>query len=121
MSASRARSAPDELEPHRKGHGYDLRMTASVNGLSYSSGTWADLSWSFAEMLSYASRGTRVRPGDIIGSGTVGTGCILELALPHGEAAFLWLRPGDEVTLEIEQLSAIRSRIKSSPAPVPLR
>ncbi|WP_018549470.1 fumarylacetoacetate hydrolase family protein [Streptomyces sp. LaPpAH-108] len=69
----------------------------------------------------YASRGTRVRPGDIIGSGTVGTGCILELGLTHGEAAFPWLRPGDEVTLEIEQLGAIRSLIKSSTAPVSLR
>ncbi|MGA5652573.1 fumarylacetoacetate hydrolase family protein [Streptomyces seoulensis] len=113
---------PDELEPYRKGRGYDLRMSASVNGLPYSSGTWADLSWSFAEMLSYASRGTRVRPGDIIGSGTVGTGCILELGLTHGEAAFPWLRPGDEVTLEIEQLGAIRSlisRARLSPDPVP--
>ncbi|MET8694405.1 fumarylacetoacetate hydrolase family protein [Streptomyces bauhiniae] len=109
---------PDELEPHRKGRGYDLRMSASVNGLPYSDGTWADLSWSFAEMLSYASRGTRVRPGDIIGSGTVGTGCLLELGLTHGEAAFPWLRPGDEVTLEIEQLGAIRSLIRSSAPPV---
>ncbi|MGW4456688.1 fumarylacetoacetate hydrolase family protein [Streptomyces albidoflavus] len=53
---------PDELEPRRKGRGYNLRMTASVNGPPYSGGTWADLSWPCAEMPSYASRGTRVRP-----------------------------------------------------------
>ncbi|MFI5622859.1 fumarylacetoacetate hydrolase family protein [Nocardioides sp. NPDC051685] len=113
---------PDELEPFRKGRGFDLRMNVAVNGRVYSSGNWSDLYWSFGEMLAYASRGTHLRPGDIIGSGTVGTGCILELSLTHGEAAYPWLRPDDEVLIEIEQLGAIRTKITtSSAAPIPLR
>lgn len=113
---------PDELEPFRKRRGYDLQMSAAVNGREYSVGNWSDLYWSFGEMLAYASRGSRLRPGDVIGSGTVGTGCILELSLTHGEAAYPWLQPDDEVLVEIEQLGAIRTRITtSSAAPVPLR
>ena len=61
-----------------------LAMRASVNGRQYSDGNLGDLFWSFADMISYASRGTEVRPGDIIGSGTVGTGCIADLAARHG-------------------------------------
>ena len=68
---------PDELEPHQKAKAYDLTMTASVNGREYSRASLADIYWSFGEMLAYASRGTRLVPGDVIGSGTCGTGCIL--------------------------------------------
>ncbi len=57
-------------------------------------------------MLAYASRGTELRPGDVIGSGTVGTGCLLELSGLHGSERYPWLRPGDVVTVEIEQLGA---------------
>jgi len=78
---------PDELAACRAGNAYDLKMTASVNGRPYSSGTFSSLYWRFGEMVAYASRGTTLRPGDIIGSGTVGTGCILELAGVHGEEA----------------------------------
>jgi 2-keto-4-pentenoate hydratase/2-oxohepta-3-ene-1,7-dioic acid hydratase in catechol pathway len=72
-------------------------------------------------MISYASRGTTLRPGDVIGSGTVGTGCILELSRVHGEQAYPWLSPGDEVVLEIERLGAVRTRILPAPEVVPLR
>ena len=75
-------------------------MTATVNGREYSRASLAEIYWSFGEMISYASRGTRVEPGDVIGSGTCGTGCILELALVHGADAYPWLQPGDEVVLE---------------------
>jgi 2-keto-4-pentenoate hydratase/2-oxohepta-3-ene-1,7-dioic acid hydratase in catechol pathway len=102
---------PDELEPYRKGKAYDLAMTATVNGREYSRASLADIYWSFGEMLAYASRGTRVVPGDVIGSGTCGTGCILELALVHGEEAFPWLRPGDEVALEVEHLGRVVNRV----------
>jgi 2-keto-4-pentenoate hydratase/2-oxohepta-3-ene-1,7-dioic acid hydratase in catechol pathway len=61
-----------------------LGMRASVNGRRYSDSNLGDLYWSFTDMISYASRGTEVRPGDIIGSGTVGTGCIADLAARHG-------------------------------------
>jgi 2-keto-4-pentenoate hydratase/2-oxohepta-3-ene-1,7-dioic acid hydratase in catechol pathway len=112
---------PEELEPFRSGKGFDLTMTASVNGRTYSTGNWNDLYWSFPQMLAYASRGTELRPGDVIGSGTVGTGCILELSRVHGHDAYPWLAAGDEVHLEIAGLGSITTRI--SPAtrePIPL-
>ncbi|MBI4261742.1 MAG: fumarylacetoacetate hydrolase family protein [Actinobacteria bacterium] len=112
---------PDELEPHRKGRAYDLAMTATVNGVEYSRGNLSDVYWSFGEMLAYASRGTRVEPGDVIGSGTCGTGCILELSLVHGAEAYPWLRPGDEVALTVERLGTIANRVVRGRPATPLR
>jgi 2-keto-4-pentenoate hydratase/2-oxohepta-3-ene-1,7-dioic acid hydratase in catechol pathway len=112
---------PDELEPFRQGRAYDLAMTASVNGREYSRASLADIYWSFGEMLAYASRGTRLVPGDVIGSGTCGTGCILELSLVHGQEAYPWLAPGDEVVLEIEQLGRVANRVVEGRPLVPLR
>jgi len=102
---------PDELEPFREGEAYDLAMTATVNGKEYSRASLAEIYWSFGEMLAYASRGTRVVPGDVIGSGTCGTGCILELSLVHGEQAYPWLAPGDHVALEVEHLGRVVNRV----------
>jgi 2-keto-4-pentenoate hydratase/2-oxohepta-3-ene-1,7-dioic acid hydratase in catechol pathway len=112
---------PDELEPLRKGRAFDLRMTATVNGRAYSDASLADIYWSFGEMLAYASRGTELVPGDVVGSGTCGTGCILELSLVHGEDAYPWLQPGDEVVLEVEHLGAQRARVVEGRPLVPLR
>ena len=112
---------PDELEPFRRGRAYDLVMTASVNGKEYSRASLADIYWSFGEMLSYASRGTEIVPGDVIGSGTCGTGCILELSLVHGEAEYPWLKPGDVVALEVEQLGRIESTVVPGKPLEPLR
>ena len=112
---------PDELEPCRAGNAYDLRMTASVNGRPYSNGTFASIYWRFGELLAYASRGTTLRPGDIIGSGTVGTGCILELAGVHGQDAYPWLKPGDQVRLEVERIGVISSTIRPPVPVIPLR
>ena len=112
---------PDELEPFRKDRAYDLAMTASVNGTPYSRASMADLYWSFGEMLAYASRGTRLVPGDVIGSGTCGTGCILELSLVHGEEAYPWLKPGDEVVLEVERLGRLPNRVVEGRPLQPLR
>jgi 2-keto-4-pentenoate hydratase/2-oxohepta-3-ene-1,7-dioic acid hydratase in catechol pathway len=112
---------PDELDSRRVGNAFDLQMRASVNGRPYSKGNAGDLYWSFGQMISYASRGTRIVPGDVMGSGTVGTGCILELSTVHGEEQFPWLRAGDEVTLEADLLGAITARI-TDPLPLyPLR
>jgi 2-keto-4-pentenoate hydratase/2-oxohepta-3-ene-1,7-dioic acid hydratase in catechol pathway len=102
---------PDELEPHRTGKSFGLEMRAFVNGEPYSKGDAGDLYWSFGQMISYASRGTRVVTGDVIGSGTVGTGCILELSTVHSSDEYPWLRPGDEVRLEADLLGAITARI----------
>src|ERR1700694_3458401 len=63
--------APDELEPWRDGSRLRLEMRAAVNGVDYSAGNLGDLYWSFAQMLAYASRGTRLVTGDVIGRGTV--------------------------------------------------
>ena len=70
---------PDELEPYRDGDRYDLEMRAFINGAELGGDTLANMAWSFEEMVAYASRGTWVRPGDVLGSGTCGSGCLLEL------------------------------------------
>jgi 2-keto-4-pentenoate hydratase/2-oxohepta-3-ene-1,7-dioic acid hydratase in catechol pathway len=111
----------DELEPFRANHGFRLQMTASVDGRRYGGGTAADMYWSFAEMVAYASRGTTVLPGDLIGSGTVGTGCILELSNLRGSTEFPWLQPGNVVELEIEHIGTLRHRIVAGPEVVALR
>ncbi len=112
---------PDELEDARSGRAYDLTMTATVNGREYSRASLAEIFWSFGEMIAYASRGTRVQTGDVIGSGTCGTGCILELALVHGNEAYPWLREGDEVVLSVDRLGSIRNRVVAGAPLRPLR
>lgn len=112
---------PDELAAYRKDRAYDLTMTASVNGVEYSRASFADIFWSIPEMLAYASRGTRIAPGDVVGSGTCGTGCILELSLVHGEEAYPWLRPGDVVELAVDQLGSLRNHVVAGEPLRPLR
>jgi 2-keto-4-pentenoate hydratase/2-oxohepta-3-ene-1,7-dioic acid hydratase in catechol pathway len=107
----------DELEPRRKGKGFDLEMTAHVNGREYSRGNWSKIHWSFAEMLAHASRDSRVVPGDVIASGTVGTGCIMELLATHGANRYPYLEDGDEVVLAIEGLGELRNKVYRGPAP----
>ena len=111
----------DELASARSGHAYDLAMTARVNGTEYSRASLADIHWSFGEMLAYASRGTWVHPGDVIGSGTCGTGCILELSLVHGGDRYPWLHSGDVVELEVDRLGVLRNRVVEGPPVHPLR
>ena len=99
---------PDELEDSRSGQGFKLRMTASINGEQVSDGLWSDIDWSFADMIAFASRGVPLIPGEVIGSGTVPTGCLLE-AYSHDPETFRgWLRPGDEIVLSVERLGELR-------------
>jgi 2-keto-4-pentenoate hydratase/2-oxohepta-3-ene-1,7-dioic acid hydratase in catechol pathway len=112
---------PDELQPVRRDRAYDVTMIARVNGREYSRASLADIYWSFGEMLAYASRGTWVHPGDVIGSGTCGTGCILELSLVHGAEQYPWLQPGDVVELEVERLGVLRNRVVAGTSMKPLR
>lgn len=104
---------PDELESARlagaKGDRYDLAMVARVNGEEYSRGNLRDLHFTFAEMIARASADCPLYPGDVIGSGTVGTGCILELAADR----YGWLKPGDVVELEVERLGVLRNIIRT--------
>jgi fumarylacetoacetate (FAA) hydrolase len=80
-------------------------MVARVNGEERSRGELADMHWSWAELLHRAALNTVLRPGDLLGSGCVGTGCILE----HGDAR--WLQPGDIVELEVEGIGVLRNTV----------
>lgn len=111
----------DELEPYRTETGFDRTMTTTVNGVEYSRANWSDVHYSFGEMIAYASRGTEVRPGDVIGSGTAGTGCILELSQTHGVDRYPFLKAGDEVVTSIDGLGSIRSRIVAAAEPKSFR
>jgi fumarylacetoacetate (FAA) hydrolase len=99
---------PDELADARSGHGYDLEMTAEVNGQELSRGMWSDIQFSFGQMVARASADARLQPGDLLGSGTVGTGCLLEI---KDERLGRWLEPGDEVTLRVERLGELVSPV----------
>ena len=104
---------PDELEDVRSGRGYDLAMTASVNGTETSRGRWSDAVHGLADIAARASTDVRLRPGELIGSGTVGSGCLLEVR----EATLgRYLQPGDEVVLEVERLGRLRSPFVARPA-----
>ncbi|MBT2225725.1 fumarylacetoacetate hydrolase family protein [Nonomuraea sp. NEAU-A123] len=111
----------DELPTRHAEPGPELTMRAEVNGRAYSQGRLGDLYWSFGEMISYASRGTEVRPGDIIGSGTVGTGCIADLAARHSPEEYPWLSAGDRVRLAADELGAIDCVLVPGPPVIPLR
>ncbi|HEX6474910.1 MAG TPA: fumarylacetoacetate hydrolase family protein [Candidatus Limnocylindria bacterium] len=104
---------PDELEDARRSTGYDLAMTASVNGQELSRGDWCDAQFGFAQMVARASADVRLRPGDLLGSGTVGTGCLLEIKDSSGFGR--WLEPGDSVTLAVERLGALTTPIVERP------
>jgi fumarylacetoacetate (FAA) hydrolase len=103
---------PDELEDRREGEWketrYNLTMTAKVNGRELSRGNASTLTHTFAHMIEWASTDVTLRPGDVLGSGTVGTGCILELR-PENTGG--WLKAGDVVELEIERIGVLRNRL----------
>jgi fumarylacetoacetate (FAA) hydrolase len=103
---------PDELSDVRRDKGFDLAMTASVNGEELSRGTWASAHFSFGEMVERASADVRLRPGDILGSGTVGTGCLLEI---KDERLGRYLQPGDTVTLTVERLGTLSAPVVERP------
>ena len=86
---------------------YDLSMAAKVNGVEMSRGNFNDIYWSFGDILARASQSVMLNPGDVIGSGTVGTGCLYELTKNQGP----WLNEGDVVELEIERIGVLRNTI----------
>jgi fumarylacetoacetate (FAA) hydrolase len=114
----------DELEPYevscKEGHvgrSWNLRMQCRVNGITVSDGNLADMDWTFAEIIERASYGATLFPGDVIGSGTVGTGCFLELngTGKLNDPAYIeqWLREGDIVEMEVEGLGILSNTIAS--------
>jgi fumarylacetoacetate (FAA) hydrolase len=104
---------PDELADARRGNGYELAMTAEVNGVETSRGRWSDAQFAFGEMVARASADARLRPGDLIGSGTVGTGCLLEV---KDATLGRYLEPGDSVALTIERLGRLHNPIVARPS-----
>jgi fumarylacetoacetate (FAA) hydrolase len=90
---------PDEFD------GKAALMTARVNGEERSRGNLSDIHYSWKDIVAQAGRNTVLRPGEILGSGTVGTGCILE----HGDGR--WLRPGDTVELEVAGIGVLRNQV----------
>ena len=116
---------PDELEEYKTlpkeghiGNAYQLDMSCTVNGLKVSSGNMADMDWTFAEIVERCAYGVDILPGDVIGSGTVGTGCFLELngtgLLNDPGYATQWLQEGDIVEMEITGLGLLTNIITRS-------
>lgn len=112
----------DELEsfeiPAKAGHvgkSWNLSMKCWVNGVQVSEGNVGDMDWTFAEIVERCAYGVQLHPGDVIGSGTVGTGCFLELngtgKLNDPNYAEQWLQPGDVVTMEIEGIGKLENTI----------
>jgi len=112
----------DELEPfvtapkpNHQGLSWNLSMTCKVNGVQVSAGNLGDMDWTFAEIIERASYGVDLYPGDVIGSGTVGTGCFLELngtgKLNDPLYKEQWLQADDVVEMEIENLGKLTNTI----------
>jgi len=103
---------PDELEAWRapdpaRGSRWAIRLTARVNGQTITQGLASEMHWTFAELIAYASRNTRLQVGDVIGSGTVGGGCLLE----YPDGTYPWLQVGDVVELEADGIGVLRNRV----------
>jgi fumarylacetoacetate (FAA) hydrolase len=102
----------DDLHDYFRDGRLHLDMTARVNGRELSRGNAGTMYWTWPQLLAHASRDTELRPGDVLGSGTVGTGCILELT---PEAVGGWLKPGDVVELTIERIGTLRNHVVERP------
>jgi len=116
---------PDELEPYKTitkaghtGNTYDLKMSCSVNGKQVSAGNTADMDWTFAEIIERCAYGADILPGDVIGSGTVGTGCFLELngtgLLNDAGYQPQWLEDGDVIEMDITGLGRLSNTIRKA-------
>jgi 2-keto-4-pentenoate hydratase/2-oxohepta-3-ene-1,7-dioic acid hydratase in catechol pathway len=112
---------PDELEPYRRDGKLSLHATAIVNDVIVGLGSTGAMDWSFGEIISYASRGVPLAPGDVFGSGTVPTCTLVEHLDPAAPQSFPgWLRDGDVVTLQVQGLGEVRQTVRASVPPIPL-
>ena len=113
---------PDELEQYKVapkanhvGNAYNLKMTCRVTGIEVSSGNTAEMDWTCAEIIERCAYGVDILPGDVIGSGTVGTGCFLELngtgLLNDPNYKVQWLQAGDTVEMDITGLGSLTNII----------
>ncbi|MFZ9982350.1 MAG: fumarylacetoacetate hydrolase family protein [Cyclobacteriaceae bacterium] len=114
---------PEELEQFRtetkEGHTgkqYNMEMSCHVNGIRVSAGNMNMMDWTFAELIERASYGADLYPGDVIGSGTVGTGCFLELngTGKLNDPAYIpqWLKEGDTISLGVEGIGILTNVIR---------
>jgi 2-keto-4-pentenoate hydratase/2-oxohepta-3-ene-1,7-dioic acid hydratase in catechol pathway len=103
----------DELDPYRDDEGFlALDMRVGVNGVEVGQDLLSNMGWPFEELIAYASRGTEVRAGDVLGSGTCGNGgCLAELWGRRGELSPPPLQPGDVVEMTVEGIGTIRNRV----------
>ncbi|GLY81974.1 hydroxylase [Actinoallomurus iriomotensis] len=103
----------DELEPYHDVDGFlALDMRVAVNGTEVGQDLLSNMGWPFDELIAYAARGTWVRAGDVLGSGTCGNGgCLAELWGRHGERTPPPLHPGDVVEMTVEGIGTTRNRI----------
>lgn len=111
---------PDQLAPYAVGASFDLAMRAEINGEQLGSDVLSHMHWSFSQLVVYASRGTWLRPGDVLGSGTCGGGCLAELWGRHGFAARPSIQVGDVVRLDVDVLGAVENRVVAGDRPQPL-
>jgi 2-keto-4-pentenoate hydratase/2-oxohepta-3-ene-1,7-dioic acid hydratase in catechol pathway len=102
---------PDELEHYREGDRLNLRLAAYVNRWELGSDSLASMAWSFPELVHFAARGAWIAPGDVIGSGTCGGGCLFELWGRNQAQEPPPLKPGDEVRLEVEGIGTLTNTI----------
>jgi 2-keto-4-pentenoate hydratase/2-oxohepta-3-ene-1,7-dioic acid hydratase in catechol pathway len=110
----------DELEPYRRGDRLDLELEVLLNGQRIGGDTLGSMAWSFEDLVAYASRGTWVRTGDVIGSGTCGGGCLAELWGRSGRRASPPLAVGDVVTMNVEGIGTISNRVVAGAEPIPV-
>ncbi|MTD55176.1 fumarylacetoacetate hydrolase family protein [Amycolatopsis pithecellobii] len=111
----------DELEPYRRDGRLAFELSATVNGEELTRGTLDQMDWTFGQLLAYASRGTELTPGAVIGSGTVPRGCLLEHVDTPDPADFTrWLQPGDVVSLRGEGLGETRQTVTKGIDVIPL-
>ncbi|MFF1555815.1 fumarylacetoacetate hydrolase family protein [Rhodococcus erythropolis] len=110
----------DEFEPKRAGKGFDITMSVAIDGKPISSGNWSTIDWSFDDVVAYTSRGTHLQTGDVLGSGTVGRGCLVEQRTLDPDNFRGWLRQGEVVTFEVDLIGRMDVRVADPLALHPL-
>ncbi|MFZ0385639.1 MAG: fumarylacetoacetate hydrolase family protein [Solirubrobacteraceae bacterium] len=112
---------PEEMETYREDDRLALDMHATINGVSLGEDTLANMAWSFEELVSFASRSAWIAPGDVIGSGTCGNGCLMELWGRRGRQDPPPLVTGDVVSLEVDGIGTLTNTVAEPlPALAPL-
>ena len=114
----------DELAPYSAGNSYHIKAQAYLNGDLIGEGYLDEMNWSFGEVVAFASRGTKVLPGEAICSGTVPTCCLVEhfVMSMHDDTKVFpgWLKPGDRVRFDVEVLGSTSQTVRQSSPVYPL-